>query len=64
MATRKKTKGTNKAKRKNTRVAKAATRNKARTVRKIGAIGEKAVKMPPARGALPKKAQRNCESLG
>jgi hypothetical protein len=55
MATRKKTEGTNKAKRKKTRVAKAAMRNKARTVRKIGAIGKKAVKKQPARGALPKR---------
>jgi hypothetical protein len=62
MATRKKTKGTNKAKRKNTRVAKAATRNKARTVRKIGAIGEKAVKMPPARGALPKRPSETAKA--
>jgi hypothetical protein len=62
MATRKKTKGTNKAKREKTRVAKAATRNKARTVRKIGAIGKKAVKKQPAPGALPKKAQRTAKA--
>src|SRR5262249_15043548 len=60
MATRKKAKGKTKAKtkakRRKTTVAKAATRKKARTIRKTTAAGKKPAKKAPVRRASRKKA--------
>ena len=54
MATRKKAKS--KAKRKKTRVTKAATRRKTRRVRKTSTVRKKPAKKAPVRRASPKKA--------
>jgi Elongation factor Tu domain 2 len=57
MATGKKTKGKSKARRKKTRITKAATRRKTTTVRKTKTIRKKSTKKAPVRRASSKKAR-------
>jgi hypothetical protein len=57
MATGKKTKGKSKARRKKTRITKAATRRKTTTVRKTKTIRKKSTKKAPVRRASSNKAR-------
>jgi Elongation factor Tu domain 2 len=64
MATGKKTKGKSKARRKKTRVTKAATRRKTTTVRKTKTIRKKSTKKAPVRRASSKEARPTAKKAG